>query len=127
MKKIIVLCFLILLAMPAVATEWMQIGPKVWLDLSTRDQHGNIVSAWVKSLNDGSFKLLENQKVYYHITRYNANCSNRTLSISSSVAYNYKKDVMARYDVSDKSFLWNWDAVVPDTFGEHIYTALCSF
>lgn len=117
MKKIILLCFLMMVALPVFAVNWVQIGAKTWLDLSTYITKGNIVSAWVKVLNDGSWKPLNNQKIYYNIIRYNANCSERTFALSASISYDYNKEVVASFDYNNKDFLLEWNIVIPESLG----------
>ena len=104
------------------AANWVEYGYKTYIDLSSWQKSGNYVSAWVKRLNTGDWKLVNNQKVWYSIEYIEAACSDRKLSINSVIKYDLKGKVLSNDEFPTSYF----QRVVPGSIGEDLYYALCS-
>lgn len=121
MKKIFAICFL--LSTCCYASLWNEFYYKNYIDLTTVQRNGHIVSVWAKELNPGNWHLINNKKIWYAIVKYNADCDNRKLKIMSLTSYDTKGNLLENFD---NSTYGNWDDVIPDTVGEIKYNYFCS-
>lgn len=136
MKNLFLLLLLLLFALPVCAANWKQIDDKEYVDLDSIEQYNeiynlrssNVQSFWIKSLNDKSsyFTDLEkrlDKKVWYNMTRYLVNCTNKTIGLKSITTYDLKGQTLENYEVSN--YLIEWSSVVPDSRGEGYYYGVC--
>lgn len=121
MKKIFIILYL--LSACCYASLWVEIFPKNYVDLSTVQYNGRIVSVWAKELNPGNWKQINNKKVWYTIIKYDADCFYRKMKIVNLTSYDLKGNLI---DNIDASVFGTWDNVVPDTVGEMKYNYFCS-
>lgn len=121
MKKNIylILCCLFF-GLSASAANWIEIENKVYLDLSTWEYKNGYSNVWVKLLNTGEWKPINNQRVWYDIQRWQIDCTNHRLKINSSVTYGLKKQVLDSANIGSL-----WLNIVPDSVGESVYNYVC--
>ena len=137
MKKNLFFILVAVLSMAscAFAAEWLQIGEKSYLDVSSKSPYDyrlnfdndKLYSVWKKSLNDGtnSWKDLEKtigKKLWYNKALYVINCTKKEIGIKSVVYYDLKDNVAANHD----SLSLDWHSVVPETNGELVYALVCN-
>ena len=63
MKKILLLLALLFMSMPAYATYWYEFSEKTYIDLDSLQKTGDTAFAWVKTMNDGNIKPINNKKI----------------------------------------------------------------
>ena len=120
MKKYL-LTLSLLLILPANAANWIEYGHKSYIDVSNWQQNGNIITAWIKELNPGDWQPLKNEKVWYRMSRLQADCGARKTKTLDYAIYNTKGNALDSYSFSDPT----WSVVFPDTRGEAEYEAMC--
>ena len=115
MKKFLSIVLFVFIMLPVYSSSWVQIGDKAYIDCDSLSvyvddynrQHKEQKIFWLKSLNDGGeiYKRIEkefNTKIWYIMTQYIVNTSNKT---------NYTvKDVYLQ-----------WVSIVPNTNSEFFY------
>lgn len=137
MKKILLLfCICFDFILPAFATNWEQIGDKIYIDADSIERYSERYetedtkkfSFWIKSLNDGSsyFAKMEKaygKKVWYTLSRDIVDCNEKTIANKSIVVYDLKSQVIDSYE----SILYSgsWNSIVPDSVGELYYYGIC--
>ena len=124
MKKLAIIMFLILATNICFAASWFEFLPKSYIDLSTVQRNGRIVSVWIKELNPGNWQLEKNKKIWFVIVNFKADCMNRKLKIENYTSYDLKSVPIQNLDLS---VYGTWDSVVPDTIGETKYNYFCTF
>lgn len=115
----------------AFAAEWMEIYSKTYLDVSSikngEDGYGEYKKtyryAWLKKLNNGNVKPVNNQKVWYILYYDKYDCTNRKTALQAAYDYNLKGEVIDSYI----SPIDSWLDVIPDTIGEIAFNAVCSY
>ena len=121
MKKILILLFVLLFASPDFAAEWVQIAPKNYVDVSSikvNPYNKNIISAWFKDLNPGSW----DKNIWYQLTYIDFKCEEDVVSSHSYATYDLKGNMI-------KSDYWNdydWQPVIPDSIGELKFNTICN-
>ena len=123
MTKVVLLVCLMLFNV-AYASDYIEIGYKSYVDLSSYKKDGNYASAWFKDLNRGE-ELIEGKKVWFHQLLYKANCSNNTLNLLYGVTYDTKGKVLRSSGYYPDTYSY-YDPVVPDTVAETKYKYLCN-
>ncbi|MBP3821686.1 hypothetical protein J6G99_08615 [bacterium] len=134
MKKnlFFVLIAMLTMASCVFAAEWIQIGEKSYLDVSSLSpyeyNHTDVTySIWKKSLNDGTdtWKNLEKilgKKLWYSKVLFVINCTKKEIGIKSAIHYDLNENVAD----SNEFIYLNWQSVVPETNGEFMYALVCS-
>jgi hypothetical protein len=134
MKKNLLFALIVMLAMACsvFAAEWVQIGEKSYMDVSSlapyKYNYTDITySIWKKSLNDGTdtWKNLEKRygkKIGYNKALFVVNCTKKEIGLKSVVEYDLNEHVVDSYE----SIYPDWSSVVPETNGELMYTLVCS-
>ena len=121
MKKYIIIIALLIISLPCFAVNWEECGYKTYIDLSTWRKEGNHISAWIKTLNPGDWKLIDNKKVWFSIEYATAYCDSRMISIKNLIYYDLQGNVIRSYNE-----LPTLMHVVPGSVGESNYYAMCS-
>ncbi len=63
--------------LPVFAADWKEICPKKYVDVTSITWDKNVVSFWIKSLNPGDWKLINNKKVWYTNEFFLLNCKKK--------------------------------------------------
>ena len=121
MKKYIILFAFLIISLPCFAVNWKECGYKTYVYLSTWRKEGNNISAWIKTLNPGDWKLIDNKKVWFSIDHITAFCGSRTISLNDTIYYDLQGNVIRSWN--EQSTLMH---VVPGSVGESNYYTLCS-
>ncbi len=132
MKKFLSIVLFVFIMLPVYSSSWVQIGDKAYIDCDSLSvyvddyniQHKEQKIFWLKSLNDGGeiYKRIEkefNTKIWYIMTQYIVNTSNKTNSIKSLLYYDLKGNVVFNYTVKDVHL--QWESIVPNTNSEFFY------
>ena len=122
MKKILLLFIMLFFISPAFASNWVQIGPKSYIDVDSIDINiKGVYSAWFKDLNPGNWVLQNNKKVWYQLSLINFKCNEKLISSKSYAVYDLEGKIL-NSDFWDNYF---WQPVIPDSIGELKYNAIC--
>lgn len=122
MKKIFILFAVLLFAGPVFATDWKEIFEKKYIDISSINQKGNVISFWVKSLRKDSKDVfpLNNKPYWYSISRWNIDCMFKKERIDVMTVYDLKGDLI----YSDE-YNAEWNTIIPDTYSDGFYNLFC--
>lgn len=123
MKKLLLILLLLLFTNICYASLWAEFYPKNYIDLSTIQHSGRIVTVWTKELNPGNWQLAKNKKIWFAITKYSADCIYRKIKIMNLTNYDLKGNPIENFDTSAYA---TWDDVIPDSVGEVKYNYFCS-
>lgn len=127
MKKILFVLFLLIIGCSTYATDWLQIGPKTWVDLETLDvkkyNSNTIVTAWFKDLNPGNWELMNNKKVWYNLTQQDFDCTNNKINAKNFYSYDVNGNLIDSYQFKYAQ----WENLVPDSVGYYKYKIMCRF
>lgn len=130
MKRFIIalLIGIILSLSQVLASNWVEIDSKLYVDvdsisIQTDINNDTIVSFWLKRLNnqDSIMKRWEkkyNQKIWYDKTYQSLNINNMTIKYNEWLIYNLKQEVIDSMNFDSMSI---WHRIVPDTKAEAIY------
>ena len=125
MRKILFLIILIIVAFsPVLASDWYELYSKAYIDRESISWKGNVISFWTKTLNPGSWKLIDNKKIWYLLSYNKISCRERKYSIQTLVAYDLKGNVVSTIDIPDA--LLEWQNIVPDTRDDVLYDVFCT-
>lgn len=121
MKKYLTL--LCLLVSSCYAVEWIEIMPKWYIDKESYFYNDETftATAWLKILNNGQFKDIKGQKIWYSLTKEEALCGERKTRMLKSYAYNLKSQVIVKIDTPEREYR----EIIPSTMTELIYKILC--
>ena len=133
MKKILMILLLtIATILPTYATNWVQVGQKVYMDIDTIepfiDDYGHVVPNqylfWRKTLNDGNFKALEktlNKKIWYSLSKCVVDINRKSWATKFFVIYDLKDKPITQEEYN--SALMDWQSIIPNTVGDlELYT-----
>lgn len=121
MKKILIVLFLLCIALPVFAANWVQYDEKGWFDENSFKFDGKIASAWFKELNNGNIKPFNNKKVWYTLSLFQADCENKQYNLKTLIIYGLDDEALDSYSRN----IPKWQDVVPDTRGEYKYMIMC--
>lgn len=121
MKKILTLFLLLVSATPVFATNWLQVGYKIWIDLDSIKSSAGITSAWFKDLNPGDWDNYNNKKIWYRLNLIDFKCSQKQISAAAYAIYDLKGNLLD----SDNWNSYSWQPVIPDSVGEYKYNFVC--
>ena len=125
MKKVVSIVFFTLISfLPVYAADWKEIQPKNYIDASSVAWKKDTVSFWKKSLNPGTWSLVNNKKVWYVKDYIYIDCKEKKLAYQSSIYYYMKDQLINSFDVEYENLL-EWQRVVPDTNGDVWYHLFC--
>ena len=125
MKKFISIVFFTLISfLPVYAADWKEIQTKTYIDASSVTWKKDTVSFWMKSLNPGTWSLVNNKKVWYVKDYILIDCKEKKLAYQSSIYYDMKGQLIKSVDVEYESLL-EWQRVVPETNGDVWYQTFC--
>lgn len=122
MKKVLILFLLLGFVSPVFAAEWREIFEKKYIDISSIERNGDIITFWVKFLRKDSREVLPvlNKPYWYTIDRWNIDCLNKKERIDVMTAYGLKGDLI----YSDE-YNAEWNSIVPDTYSDLFYRLFC--
>ena len=118
------------------APNWVQIDNKEYIDTNSIRQenylglgYGNYYSLWAKWLNDGSKFFLDAEsyyktKMWYRLSQYYYDCSNKTFVAKSGVFYDLKGNPIQYTTLEDYNL--SFISVVPGTIGDKMYDYVCT-
>ena len=125
MKNAVIALILILFAFgsPVLASNWMQIGDKDYIDLDSVKYSDGFSYYWAKYLNDGSntFKNI-NKDIWFVLMYQIINCDNRTEANSIISAYNLKGDNLGELKEPNLRF----DLFTPDSPVDKAFNYVCN-
>lgn len=123
MKKILILFAVLLFAAPVFATDWKEIFEKKYLDISSIERKGDIITFWTKFLRKDAKEVfpINNKPYWFTINHWNIDCLNKKVRIDVMTAYDLKGDLM----YSDE-YNAEWDTIIPDTYADGFYNMFCS-
>ena len=130
MKKILMILLLtIVIILPTYATNWVQVGEKLYIDTDSIEpyvnDYGNIepnrYSYWTKNLNDGSeswrkSEKFYNKKIWYYTFKEIIDINRKSISSKSFVIYDLKSNVIQISEQRDYNL--EWQSIVPDSVGD---------
>ena len=117
MKKLLLLLALLFLSMPAYATCWYEYSPKAYIDLDSLQKRGNIAIVWVKLLNDGNIKPIDNKKIWFTQNSMYIDLKNKKTAIKDAYFYDLNRNQVQGYTLEQLQ----WDVIVPDSMGDLLY------
>lgn len=121
-KMFLVLSVIFFTSTMAFAADWVELYYKIYADFnSIKFTNNNHVIVWEKWLNDGYFKPIDNQAVWYIIQKEEYDCNNEQYRCLAWFVYGLKEQVLLD---SDNSFS-EWIPVVPDSVSEGLYNFYC--
>lgn len=124
MKKFIsLLLFIFVSLLPVFAADWKEICPKKYVDVTSITWDKNVVSFWIKSLNPGDWKLINNKKVWYTNEFFLLNCKKKKMDLQSVIFYDLQGKTIDILEL-DEVFV-QWHNVVPETTSDLFYRAFC--
>jgi len=133
MKKFLIILLLMLtIILPTFATNWVQVGEKIYMDTDTIepfiDDYGHRVpnqySYWVKILNNNSsnIKSIEkryNKKIWYTMYKEVIDLNRKTSAMKFFTHYDLKDAPIVGQEID--SILMDWTSIIPNTVGELEY------
>ena len=122
MKKLLALFILLSITTPVFAAEWREIFEKKYIDISSIERKGDIITFWTKFLRKDPKELVPvlNKPYWYMIDRWNIDCVNKKERIDVVTVYDLKGDLI----YSDE-FNAEWGTIIPDTYAEGFYSLFC--
>ena len=123
MKKFLILFILLVFVSPVFAANWVEVFEKNYLDVSSLEQHNNIVTFWVKSLRKDPKDVIPvlNKSYWFSLDRWNINCANKKERIDVVNVYGLKGELL----YTDE-YVPEWRTIVPDTYADGFYNMFCS-
>ena len=141
MKKYLLIILIILSTIPAIASDWRYIGNGGYIDLESISKYpnsylypnNNMYTFWTKQVNDGSknsknsFDKIEriagNIKLKEVQRQDIIDCSKKKIALTSIIVY--KLDGSPSFNFSFNEFQYQWNNIVPDSYGEFFYKVIC--
>lgn len=124
MRKILILSLVFVLQSGVYAADWEKHLSGLYIDKSSINLGNNSVSGWSTQFNFGQIKKIDNKKVAYMISYSTANCLERKLATHNVAYYDKKEHLLQTFDWAGNE---TFTRVFPDTFGENLLNALCSY
>ncbi len=129
MNKIIILWSVLLFAVPAYATNWVEVASGTYIDIDSIKRNvsqGELITIyWVKDLNRrAKIEELLNKKTSKVIHKEVTYCGRRINIILESYVYDEQDSLIRSYTFYDVGTL-NHRSIVPDSVGEAIYDFVC--
>lgn len=123
MKKIFILSFICYAigASCVFASQWIEVCSKTYVKIEKYQE--NKVFYWVKILNDGRLKPINNKKVSYKMLYEVSDCSNNTIWLQSYYVYDIPGDVL---DSSTSNYP-EYQQIVPQSVGEALQNYVCAY
>ena len=122
MKKFVIL-LLSLVAFPVFAADWMDIGNKAYVDLSSIKTENGYVYAWIKVMDGAAMKPVNGKKVGHYMSYDAYNCDNKKSRNESIITYGFDGKSLARNDNLPANSTWK--NVAPETKEEIWLNAIC--
>ena len=132
MKKFIIALFTLLLFQNCcLATEWLELNSKTYVDLETytpASTNNNYPSFWIKQLNNKSNYFIKQEKEYktsiwYELQQWKIDCIRRKYNIKEIIIYDIKGSIIDSYLYNTE----NWFTIPPDTISESYYKLFCKY
>jgi hypothetical protein len=122
MKKILILLFLLVSASPVFAAEWREIFEKKYIDMSSIERSGDVITFWTKFLRKDAKEVfpINNKPYWYTISRWNIDCANKKARINVITVYDLKGDLMYSDEYNSE-----WNTIIPDTYADGFYRLFC--
>ena len=122
MKKVLALFLVLLFTAPVLAAEWKEIFEKKYIDISSIERSGDIITFWTKFLRKDAKEVfpINNKPYWFTINRWNIDCLNKKVRIDVMTAYDLKGDLM----YSDE-YNAEWDTIIPDSYSDLFYRLFC--
>lgn len=122
MKKILILFLLLGFVSPVFAAEWREIFEKKYIDISSIERSGDIITFWTKFLRKDAKEVFQinNKPYWYTISRWNIDCANKKERINVITAYDLKGDLMYSDEYNSE-----WNTIIPDTYADGFYRLFC--
>jgi hypothetical protein len=123
MKKILALVILLSITAPVFATDWKVIFEKKYLDISSIERKGDIITFWTKFLRKDSKELAPglNKPYWYILHHWNMDCANKKERIDTLAIYGLKGELIYSDDYTPE-----WNTIIPDTYADGFYNIFCS-
>jgi hypothetical protein len=129
MKKFFLIIVYFIISITCVlASEWKEISNKSYIDVSSIQQDSfGYRYAWLKLLNDGTFKPIKNKKIHYIMAYHAFDCSLKKVDQISVTSYGLSGEVLESWEMPNYSpkYSMTWLNVVPDTNGEIWFYLVC--
>ena len=110
MKKILILA-LSLSILPVFAADWMEIGNKAYVDLSSIKDEGGYIYALKKVMDGAAMKPVNGKKAGWY-TSYDAyDCTNKKYQNKTVVSYGFDGQVLEKINYTGGS----WKNATPET------------
>jgi len=122
MKKVLALLLVLLFASPVFAAEWREIFEKKYIDMSSIERSGDVITFWTKFLRKDAKEVfpINNKPYWYTISRWNIDCANKKERINVITVYDLKGDLMYSDEYNSE-----WNTIIPDTYADGFYRLFC--
>lgn len=125
MKKFIIALFTLLLFQNCcLAAYWKEFAYKSYIDLDTIEKKENgICKVWVKLLNDGDFKPINDKKIWYSLNTVYIDLKNKKYAIKDVFFYDLNNNNVSNISADTLK----WDINIPDSLSEHLYNEVLDY
>lgn len=122
MKKVLALLLVLLFTSPVFAAEWREIFEKKYIDMSSIERSGDVITFWTKFLRKDAKEVfpINNKPYWYTISRWNIDCANKKERINVITVYDLKGDLMYSDEYNSE-----WNTIIPDTYADGFYRLFC--
>jgi len=121
MKKILMVILLLGLSLPVIAANWIEVANKQYLMIEKIE--GKNVYYWVKTLNDGTFKKIDNIIPAYNMAHYVSDCTKNQAKNLAFYSYSKNGDIVGSFE--DENLYTSWKTPIPQSNGEYWHQEAC--
>jgi hypothetical protein len=121
MKKILMVILLLGSSLPVIAASWIEIDYKQYMMIENIE--GNNVYYWIKDLNDGTFKKIDNIIPAYNMIHYVSDCTKNKAKNLAFYAYSKNGNVISSFE--DETLYTDWKTPIPQSNGELWHQSAC--
>lgn len=127
-KIFLILYALFLFAITAFASNWIDIGNNMYIDVMSiaNYKQNNIYSVWVKCNGNTEMEKISGEKIEFCLIMFLINCYTKESTIKSFAAYDNKGKSVGSYTYKDYEL--DWTPIYPNSTSEILYylTSLAS-
>ena len=105
------------MSVPANATYWYEFSEKTYIDLDSLQKTGDTAFAWVKTMNDGNIKPINNKKISYSLSTLYIDLISKKMALKDAYFYDSNNN---QVDESSREKLY-WDVIIPGSIGDSLY------
>lgn len=129
MKKFLIGLFIaFMICLKVIASQWVEIYPKTYIK-TEKDQDGKVYY-WIKALNDGKMKPINNKKISYIMQYSISDCSANKIAVLGVYTYGNKEDQPIESYTSpfyDAPRYASYEPIIPQTKGEIWHKFVCGY